>query len=72
MVLLVHLVRKAIPAIPESLEIKGMRDDLDTMENQGDVIMYQANQFHLVNMENLENQDTMALLDIQDLLVTKE
>lgn len=56
MVLLEHLVKRATLVVMESLEMMAIQVDLVIMENQEDVIMHQANQFHLVNMEIQENQ----------------
>lgn len=56
MVPLVHLVRRAILALLEKLEMMAIQVDLVMMERREHVIMHQASQFHLVIMETQENQ----------------
>ena len=54
MVLLVDLVRRATLALLESLGMSAIQVKLVVMEDQEDVLIYQVNHFHLVNVEMQE------------------
>ena len=54
MVLLVDLVRRATLALLESLEMSAIQVKLVVMEDQEDVLIYEVNHFHLVNVEMQE------------------